>query len=180
MRFQGNIIENLTAAAQSQDESLIKDLVIDEMANIIENDPKEMIKTLRYSKVKVDDAASKEELINLSVKNLYNNSIFQKNLAVTLTKKDSATQHDYAGAEGGGGGGGGGNIVSSIADMIGSISKWGASSNDLKSEESRTKARMFEKIFGGQEKTNWMPIIVVAGVLLIGAMVVWRVTAKNN
>jgi|TARA_R110000787_G_scaffold11722_5_gene38446 hypothetical protein len=178
MRFQGDIIENLTAAAQSQDENLIQELVIDEMANIIENDPNEMIKTLRYSKVKVDDTASKEELINLSVKNLYSNSIFQKNLAVTFTKKGSAAKHDYAGAEGDGGGGG--NIISSIANMIGSIGKWGSSSKDLKAEESRTKARMFEKIFGSGKKRNWMPIIVVAGVLLIGAMVVWRVTAKNK
>ena len=64
--------------------------------------------------------------------------------------------------------------------MIGSIGKWGSSANDLKAEELRTKSKMYEKIFGGQQKRNWMPIIVVSGVLLIGAMVVWRMTAKNS
>ena len=150
------------------------------MANIIENSPKEMIKTLRYSNVKVNDSVSKEKLVALASYNLYNNPLFQKNIAVTLVIGNSATKSDYASAEGGKGGGGGGNIVSAVANMIGSIGKWGASSNDLKAEEERTKGKMYEKIFGGQQKRNWMPIIVVSGVLLIGALVVWRTTAKNS
>jgi hypothetical protein len=97
--------------------------------------------------------------------------------------KGMATKHDYASAEGGesggGDGGGGGNLVSSIANMVGSISSWGASSNDLKTEELKTKGIMYEKIFGVEKKTNWMPIVVVGGVLLIGALVVWRMTAKK-
>ena len=84
MRFNGNIVENLQAAAESQDEILMKDILIDEMANIIENNPKQMKKTLRYSNVKVSDDISKKKLISLASYNLYNNPIFQKNLAVTL------------------------------------------------------------------------------------------------
>lgn len=181
MRFQGNVVENLKAAAKSNDTVLIGDLLIDEMANIIEKNPTEMIKTLRNSKVDISDMASQDDLVSAASYNLHNNRIFQKNIAVMLVKKGSAQPHDYAGAEGGGGegGGGGGNIVSSIADMVGSISQWGASNQNLKAEEQRTKGKMYEKIFGGQQKRNWMPIIVVAGVLLIGAMVVWRVTAKK-
>ena len=181
MRFQGNLIENLTAAAKSKDEVLVRELVLDGMANMIQNNPKEMIKTLRYSKVKISDKPSTEKLIEVASYNLHNNRIFQKNLAVTISKKGLANSNDYAEAEGSsGGGGGGGNIVSSIADMIGSIGKFGASRNDLKSEEARTKSKLFDKILGGGNKTNWMPIVVVAGVLLIGAMVVWRVTATKK
>lgn len=182
MRFQGNVVDNLTAAARSNDKILVREIIIDEMANIIENDPKQMIKALRFSKVKLSDSVSKEELVSLASYNLHNNTIFQKNLAVTLSMKGSAENHDYANQDGGGGGGeggGGGNIVSSIADMVGSIGKWGASANDLKAEESKTKGKMYEKIFGGQQKTNWLPIVALAGVLLIGGIVVWRVTAKN-
>ena len=180
MRFQGNVVQNLTAAARSNDEILMKELLIDAMVNIIETQPKEMAKTLRYSNIKASDTASKEDLIRLASYNLYNNPIFQKNLAVTLVMGDDATKSDYASAEGSGGeGGGGGNIVASIADMIGSISKWGASNQDLKAEEERTRGQMYEKIFGQEKKTNWMPIVVVGGVLIIGAIVVWRMTAKK-
>ena len=63
--------------------------------------------------------------------------------------------------------------------MIGSISMWGASKNELKTEEAKSKALMYSKIFGANEKkTNWLPIVAIAGVLLIGGVVVYRVTAK--
>ena len=183
MRFQGNITENLIAAARSKDSVLLRELVIDKIANIIQTSPKEMVKILRYSKVDISDTATMKELVNAASYNLHNNLLFQKNLAVTIEKGSSAQAEEYAQADdgGGGGGGGGGSMVSSIADMIASIGKYGASSNDLKAEQEKSKSLMYQKIFGvGEEKTNWMPIIVIAGVLLIGAMVVWRVTATKK
>lgn len=189
MRFQGNVVENLMGALKSKDEILAKEILVDEMAQIIENNPKEMIKTLRYSKVNVSDTASKKKLVNLASYNLHNNPSFQKNLAVTIVKKGSAEPSDYdrfvANPEAGemaakGGGKGGAGMASAIASMIGSIGKWGSSRNDLKAEEARTKSLMYQKIFGQEQKINWMPIIVVGGVLLIGALVVWRTTAKNS
>jgi len=86
------------------------------------------------------------------------------------------------GGEGGGeGGGAAAGIVSSVAGMIGSISQWGASKNQLKAEEAKSKGLMYEKIFGARQnkKTNWLPIVAIAGVLLIGGIVVYRVTAKS-
>ena len=192
MRFQGNITENLIAAARSKDSVLLRELVIDKIANIIQTSPKEMVKILRYSKVDISDTATMKELVNAASYNLHNNLLFQKNLAVTIEKGSSAQAEEYAQADDGGGGstaggvvinsgGGGGSMVSSIADMIASIGKYGASSNDLKAEQEKSKSLMYQKIFGdGEEKTNWMPIIVIAGVLLIGAMVVWRVTATKK
>lgn len=177
MRYSGNVVNNLMSAAKSQDKVLIKELLVDAMANMIENDPKEMIKTLRHSKVDISENASTSELIKVSSYNLHNNPIFQKNLAVAFTSNGDAESSDYAEAEGGSEKGG---LVSSIADMVGSISQWGQSSNDLKKEEERTKARMYEKIFGDNKpKTNWLPIVAIAGVLLIGGIVVWRVTSNK-
>jgi len=189
MRFQGNIIENLQAASESKDKVLLKEILVDSMANLIEEDPTEMVKVLKHSNVDVDDNVSKRKLIDIASYNLYNNPLFHKNLAVNLVKGKEANENDYASAEGDGsgseGGEGGGKgaaaagIVSSIAGMLGSIGAWGASSNDLKKEELRTQSQMYEKIFGEEKKTNWMPIIVIGGVLLIGAIVVWRLTAKK-
>lgn len=186
MRFNGNVIENLQAAAKSKDKYLIKDIIIDEMSNIIDSNPDRMIKALRESKVDVSDNVSKQKLIKLASRNLHNNRIFQKNLAVIIVKKGNATPHDFSSSNGkgtegasSGGSGGGGNIISSIADMVGSISQWGASSKDLKAEEQRSKNAMYEKIFGGKKKTNWLPIVVIAGVLVIGGIVVWKTTGKK-
>jgi hypothetical protein len=185
MRFQGNSIDNLIAAAKSKDEILVRDLIVDEMANAIQNNPKEMIKTLRNSNVRISDNASLEKLVDVASYNLHNNLIFQKNLAVSINNKYLANSETYANGEGdggsgdGGGKGGGGNIVASIASMIGSIGQFGAAKNDLKAEELRTKSKMYEKIFGGDKKTNWLPIVAIGGVFLIAALVVWKTTSNK-
>ena len=203
MRYQGNIVENLQSAAKARDKALIKELVLDKTASLIENDPKAIITALKKSGVKVSDNATKLQLIDLASVNLYENRLFQKNLAVTLVNEGMAQDSDYAnstgqgfdlggllGGLGGGGGdaasagkGGGGaaaaGIVSSVADMVGSISQWGASKNQLEAQEQQSKQMMYSRIFGEKKKTNWLPIVIVAGVLLIGGVVVWRVTAKR-
>jgi hypothetical protein len=206
MRYQGNIVENLQSAAKAKDKALIKELVVDKTASLIENDPKAIITALKKSGVKVSDNATKLELIDLASVNLYENRLFQKNLAVTLVNEGMAQDSDYANSTGqgfdlggllgglgggggdaasaGSGGGGGGGaaaagIVSSVADMVGSISQWGASKNQLVAQEQQSKQMMYSRIFGEKKKTNWLPIVIVAGVLLIGGVVVWRVTAKK-
>ena len=204
MRYQGNILHNLKSAAMSNDKALIKDLILDKTAELIQVNPKAIIKALRMSNVKVSNSATKGDLISLAVKSIYENRIFQKNLAVTIASNGIAQDSSYSNLEdgadggadggggvqgllsqlgGGGGGGGGGGaaagIVGSVADMIGSISMWGASKNELKAEEAKSKSLMYSKIFGANEKkTNWLPIVAIAGVLLIGGVVVYRVTAK--
>ncbi len=201
MRYQGNIIENLHSAAMSNDKVLLKDLILDKTAELIQTNPKAIIKALRMSNVKVSDSATKAQLISIAVESIYQNRIFQKNLAVTIAENGIAQNAAYSNfnlkeffgklggggggsgsgesSEGGEGGGGGGSAVSAIADMIGSISQWGASKNQLKAEEAKSKSLMYQKIFGDKEKkTNWLPVVAIAGVLLIGGIVVYRVTAK--
>jgi len=211
MRYQGNIIQNLDSAAKSRDKALLKDLILDKLSELIQTNPKAIIKALRLSNVKVSNNASKEELINKSVDNLYSNRLFQKNIAVTFVANGIADNSAYANSTGqgfdlsallGGGGGGGAaassggggaaassggggaaaaGIVSAVSGMVGSISQWGASKNQLKAEEAKSKGLMYEKIFGARQnkKTNWLPIVAIAGVLLIGGIVVYRVTAKS-
>jgi hypothetical protein len=205
MRFQGNIIENLYSARRAKDSALLKELILDKTSELIDKQPKSIIKALKKSNVRVSDNANKMQLIDLASKNLYENRIFQKNLAVTIATDGIAQDSEYAnssgfdlnailGSVGGGGGaaaggaasggaaaGGGGaaGIISSVADMVGSIGQFGASRNQLKLEEQKSKAAMYEKVFGAKKKTNWLPIVIIAGVLLIGGVVVWRVTAKK-
>jgi hypothetical protein len=205
MRFQGNIIENLYSARRAKDSALLKELILDKTSELIDKQPKSIIKALKKSNIRVSDNANKMQLIDLASKNLYENRIFQKNLAVTIATDGIAQDSEYAnstgqgfdlsgllGGLGGGGGdaaaggggaaaGGGGaaGIISSVADMVGSIGQFGASRNQLKLEEQKSKAAMYEKVFGAKKKTNWLPIVIIAGVLLIGGVVVWRVTANK-
>ena len=164
---------------------------IDLYNSIIESNPKEVINALKYSKVNIDEDASKEDLIDIVAYNIVNNPIFRKNAAVLFTMKGSnrtPNEEDYAsqsgssgsGGSGSGGGGATAGLVGSLADMIGSAFKFGSSSKELKAQEESTKAAMYAKLFGENKKTNWMPIVVIGGVLLIGALVVWRVTANKK
>ena len=71
-------------------------------------------------------------------------------------------------------------MVSSIANAVGSIFGFATATQNLKSQEKQAKAVMYTKIFGEQKKRNWMPIIVLGGVLLIGGLVVWRVIGSKK
>lgn len=187
MRFQGDIVHNLTNAIQAKDENLAREMLNDELATIIEHNPNELANALRNSKVSVGDSPSKEELVNLTSYNIVNNPIFQKNVAVMFSMKGSnqtPTDSDYASASGdmssgGGDGGGSGGTVGAVSAAIGEIFKFGTSFNTLKSEEEKTKASLYAKVFGEGKKTNWMPVILIGGVLLIGGIIAYVSLKKD-
>ena len=189
MRYHANISENIVNAAKANDKALVREIVLDEIVTLIEENPKVLSEALRNSKVKVSDSPTKEELINKSAYALVNNSIFKKNISVvfaaqsqnrTPAREEFSNENAKGGAKGGGGKGGGGNMVSSIADAVSSIFNFATSSKNLKSEEAKAKADMYSAIFGKEKKRNWLPVVAIAGVLLIGAIVVWRVTATKK
>jgi len=191
MRYYGNFAENIINAHKSKDKFLLKELIYDETARLIEMNPELVINALKSSNVDVSDNASKLELVGLSAYNIVNNPIFQKNLEVAISEgqgydipnRDRFSNEDGggdAGGDAGGEGGGGAGMAAAIAGAVSSIFDFASSSQDLKSEEEKAKAAMYAKIFGEEKKTNYMPIIIVGGVLLIGAIVVWRVTANKK
>jgi len=186
MRYHANIVENITNAIKANDKHLAKEIILDEIVTLIEENPSELTRALKESKVNIGSAPSKEELIDKSAYALVNNPIFQKNLAVVLVSqqenrvpaREEFSNNDAKGGKGGGGGGG--NMVSSIANAVGSIFGFATATQQLKGEEQKAKSVMYEKIFGQQKKRNWMPIIVLGGVLLIGGLVVWKVLSNKK
>jgi hypothetical protein len=194
MRYHANISENIINAGVSKDKDLLLEIVLDEIATMIQENPEPLIEVLQESNVKISSTPSKEDLINAVTKNIYRNRDFQKNLSLLFAKgvyrqpareefaMSQAEYHNQDGGGGGGEGGGGGNIVASVADMVGSIADWGKSGNELKAAEAGASATLYSKIFGDKtDKKTWLlPAIALAGVLLIGGLVVWRVTGKNN
>jgi hypothetical protein len=86
-----------------------------------------------------------------------------------------------SGAESGAGGGGAAGIVDSLASLTDSIFGFATSKNELKAEEERAKAEMFNSVMNqNKKKTNWMPVVVVGGVLLIGGLIAWRVVGNKK
>jgi hypothetical protein len=191
MRYHANIRENIINAVRANDKALAREIVLDEIVTLIEESPNELAEALRKSKVTVSTPLTKEELIDKSAYALINNPIFQKNIAVVFAAQEenrTPAREEFASFgknkdKGGGskeGGGGGGGAVSSIADAVSSVFGFATATQNLKSEEEKAKAAMYSKIFGKEKKRNWMPIVVIGGVLLIGALVVWRVTARKK
>ena len=183
MRYHANIAENIINAVKANDNQLAREIVLDEIVTLIEENPSVLTKALKESKVNIGNTPTKEELIDKSAYAIINNSLFKKNLAVVLAAQEEnrvPAREEFANAKGGGSeeGGGGGSMVSSIANAVGSIFGFATSTQNLKSEEAKAKAAMYVKIFGEKKSRNWMPVIVIAGVLLIGGLVVWKVVAK--
>lgn len=208
MRYQGNFAENIINASRSNDKRLAKEIVLDETSRLIQDRPESIIKALTESDVSVQANASTASLINKVSYNIVNNSIFQKNLEVAIAEnqnvslpnrggysnlgvdvKDMTVAGAEAATSGGavqdaagkvGGGAATGGVVGAIAGAVGSIFDFATSQTELKSEEEQAKAMMYAKIFGEEKKTNWMPIIIIGGVLLVGGLVAWRVLAKKG
>jgi len=181
MRYGGNFIENIRNAAKSKDTELMRSLVLDAVSSMIENDQKIVIDSLRKSNVLIKDDITKENLINKVSYNIVNNPIFQKNIETSIADfLMKNPRFDNAEGVDGGGQGGGGNIVAELSGMVGSVFNYMGSRNELKAQEASSKATIYSKVFGSDsQKTNWLPIVAIAGVLLIGGLVVWRVTGKK-
>ena len=185
MRYHANILENITNAYRSKDRELLRDIVFDEIATIIKENPKAIIEALKASNVTISDNADTKTLINYVAYAIVNNPMFQKNVAVVLAAQNEGRQparEEFLNSKGGeasGGGKGGGSAISSIANAVSSIFNFATATQNLKSTEQQAKAVMYEKIFGQKKRINWLPIVAVAGVLLIGGIVVWRVTATK-
>jgi hypothetical protein len=181
MRYHANISENIINAAQANDKALTREIVLDEIVTLIEESPEKLAEALRQSNVKVRAQLTKEELIDRSAYALINNPIFQKNIAVVLAAQEenrTPAREEFASSDGEDGGGMG--IVASISNAVNSAFTFGTATQNLKSEEVKAKAMMYSKIFGKEKKRNWLPIVAITGVLLIGALVVWRVTATKK
>ena len=202
MKFGGNVYSNFSNASGSKDFDYKRDVLLDEIARLIETDRSAVILILKDAGYKVDTKSSKKEVIKKVSHALHNNKQFQLDISKEIVKAnnhaefsnaDGKTKEWFSGLfssggsssnSGGGGsasgaGAGAGGVVGAIAGAVGSVFDFGKSNNDKKAEEERTKQTLYNKLLGDNEKTNWLPIIVISGILIIGGIIVWRVTAKK-
>jgi hypothetical protein len=179
MKFGGHFHSNFMNANGSKDAEYKKDLILDEVSRLIEFNRQSVISNLNDAGYKISPDSSKKTVIDYTSKALYENPEFRKGIAKNIVASNSG----FNGADGSAGGAGksaspAGAIAGAIGQSLESIFGFAQASKEYKSEQERTRQQMYDKLLQG-EKTNWMPIIIVGSVLLIGGIVVFMTLRKK-
>ena len=169
MRYEGNFKTNFMNAIGSNDVELQKDMLLDEVASLINSDIALVADALNKSGVKISQSYSKREIAEKVSSALHGNKDFQNNIAVLIAKKKASFKNadgvsvavDPVSI-----------IAKSLSDIFGNIGDVVGSVQERKSEQEKTKQALLGKIFGGDsQKINYTPLIIVGGVLLIGGII---------
>ena len=193
MIYGGNMMSNFSGAVLSNDKEMTKDVVLSEVHKILDKSPEVLIETLNKSGQAISKNASKKEIVHLTVENLYDNPKFRENISALIitgnenqyNNADGALMGKLQGLFGGGGSGGDGSSapkvtvgadpISAIAGAIGSVFSFAKAGKDAKSAKEADKRKLQMALLGedGSKKTNWLPIVLIGGILLIGGTVAY-------
>lgn len=202
MIYGGNMMSNFSGGILSNDRDMTKDVVLSEVHKILDKSPEVLIETLNSSGQAVSKNVSKKDLVHLTVENLYDNPKFRENISALIIAGNETNYNNADGAvmdklkglfsKGGGGadtGSGGGSApkvtvgadpISAIAGAIGSIFSFAQSGKDRKAAKEADKRKLQLSLLGeDNKKTNWLPIVLIGGILLIGGAVAY-VSLKNK
>ena len=195
MIYGGDIMSNFSGSIMSNDKEMQKDILLSEIHKILARNPQVLIEALNKSGIPTKKNISKDALINQTVEALYSSKKFRDVISEVIVHGHSDIYSNADGAlmgkiqglfggagESGGeavggavsGGGGGGDPVSAIAGAVGAIFGFAKSKSDEKNQKEADKAKLRLAILSDStQKTNWMPIIIISGVLLIGGIVAY-------
>jgi fructose-1,6-bisphosphatase/sedoheptulose 1,7-bisphosphatase-like protein len=201
MIYGGNMMSNFSGGILSNDKDMTKDVVLSEVHKILDKSPEVLIETLNSSGQAVSKNVSKKDLVHLTVENLYENPKFRENISALIIAGNETNYYNSDGDvmdklkglfnKGGGGAdaGSGGSApkvtvgadpISAIAGAIGSIFSFAQSGKDRKAAKEADKRKLQVALLGGDDKkTNWLPIVLIGGILLIGGAVAY-VSLKNK
>ena len=202
-------MENLKGAKTTQDKEIQRDIILDEIAHLIEKFPYAVAGALEASGIKVKNPESVRELINKVSDNAGKNPRLQNRLSQLILKlqtgelekfyKRGMSSFSNANGEGwakvkgffkgvfakdgkskkGKGlanvakGGASGGVVGVVAGAVGSAFDFLSSRQTAKNIAEQNKQILYQKLLGGR-KRNWIPIAIVAGVFLIGGIVIYH------
>lgn len=182
MKFGGSFNKNWSSADGSGNTDFQKDVILDEVSRLIELDRPVVVSALKESGYKISPKAKKKEVIDKTVSALYRSNQFRHDIAKAIV---SANDPKYANAGGSASGAGSGAgkvggidpvtaIANATSSLFGIFSSGFASREEklrLQQEQERTKQQMYDKLLTENEKTNYLPYIVIGGVLIIGGIV---------
>jgi hypothetical protein len=162
-------------AVGSNDVELQKDIILDQIAELIKTDVSSVVDALVKSGVSIPAKYTKIDVVNAVSKSIYSNTEFQKNIALLIGKKtvnfsngvgDATAPGDTSSKIGSALGSFFSTSLGSVVGIIGSVQQ-------RKQAEADAKTSLINKIFGDQQtqKTDYLPIIIIGSVLLIGGIV---------
>lgn len=169
MRYGGNFAANFSEAIKSRDPEFRRDVLLDQVAKLISEKPTEIKSALRSSGIKISDHASVKQIIDAVSRQLTVSNEFRMAMALLIQQSvDNAEKKEtFSNAIAT-------VIAQAVAQVTNSTFGYFQSKEDRKAEEERTKAELYAKLLGGGEKkSNWVPVVVISGVLVIGGLVLF-------
>lgn len=205
MIYGGDMMSNFAGSMFAKDKNMTKDVILSEVHKLIDKNPDVLIATLKESDVKVKDRYSKKELISLTVENLYDNDKFRMNVSKLIGGGYSS---NYSSADGkfidklkGIFGGSdststdaksdgnstapkvniGADPISAIANAVGSIFGTVGKFKEAKTQKEADKQKLIQSMLDdSNKKRNYLPIVIISGVLLIGGLVAYVSLRKDK
>jgi hypothetical protein len=148
----------------------------------LDKNPEVLIDALNNSGIATPSTISKRELIHKVVEALYESEKFRENVSkFVIEENESYNNGDGKGVssimEGlskTGGGAASGGVVGAIAGAVDSIFGTVGKFKEAKTQKQADKNKLLASILEDKpKKTNYLPIIIIGGVLLIGGIVAY-------
>lgn len=195
MIYGGDIMSNFSGSIMSNDKEMQKDILLSEIHKILHKNPKSLIEALKNSGVDVPSRISNKHLVHLVVEAVYENAKFRENIALLIAENQTSNFSNANGelvdkikaffqerkaskdsdssdsTDSKGGVAVGGGVVGAVAGAVNSIFGFAKSKSDAKAQKEADKQKLILALSEDKKKSNLLPIIIIASVLLIGGAI---------
>lgn len=163
MIYGGNMMSNFSGAINSQDNDMAKDVLLSEIHKVLDKNPEVLIEALNNSEIATPSTISKRELIHKVVEALYESEKFRDNISKFVIEGNEQESSNFVGA-----------IIAAAGTTVGAIFKGVQNKNQTKAQKEADKRKLTASLLEDKpKKTNYLPIIIIGGVLLIGGIVAY-------
>tara|TARA_R100000900_G_scaffold140069_2_gene120160 strand:- start:10515 stop:11141 length:627 start_codon:yes stop_codon:yes gene_type:complete len=197
---KNSTIEIYSNATGLTDKQFMTSVYLSELATLIKDEPQKIISALKKSDFSVSKNPTRREITNTLVDGMFQSPELRNKITNLLAKENAQIKskalrrytESYSGTngssstganlqntannllEGGAAGAQAGGpvtaVVGVLAGLTESIFDWKASENNAEVESNKYKLEILNKISGGDKK-NYVPLIIIGGVLLVGTIV---------
>ena len=156
-------MSNFSGAINSQDNDMAKDVLLSEIHKVLDKNPEVLIDALNNSEIATPSTISKRELIHKVVEALYESEKFRDNVSKFVIEGNEQESSNFVGA-----------IIATTGATLGAIFKGVQNKNQTKAQKEADKNKLLASVLEDKpKKTNYLPIILIGGVLLIGGIVAY-------
>jgi hypothetical protein len=142
---------------------MAKDVLLSEIHKVLDKNPEVLIDALNNSGIATPSTISKRELIHKVVEALYESEKFRENVSKFVIEGNEQDSSNFVGA-----------IIATAGTTIGAIFKGVQNRNKTKAQKEADKKKLLASLLEDKpKKTNYLPIIIISGVLLIGGIVAY-------